>query len=166
MITIRKCHQSDQKAARDLIIKVLSEEFPKVSRAFPIDDLNDIASSYGKVGEAFFVALANHMIVGTVGIKQEDERTALLRRLFVDPAHRRKKIGGQLVERAIGFCREVGYDELIFKTDSTMDEAVRLCEKKGFIPKAKLDLGGVRLLKFALFLKGEAVLPQSKTAFS
>lgn len=166
MVTIRKCHPNDQKAARDLVAKVMGEEFPRESQTFPSNDLENIISSYGKLGEAFFVATSNGKVIGTVGIKQDDERTALLRRLFVDPKYRRKKIGSQLLERAVEFCREVGYDELIFKTTSTMENAVRLCEKNGFVPKAKLEVGPVRLLKFALFLKGEAVLHQSKTVSS
>ena len=166
MVMIRKCHQDDQRDVKNLIVKIMQEEFPKESSSFPVEDLNHITSSYGKLGEAFFVASANGKIIGTVGVKQEDKRTALLRRLFVDPQYRRQKIGHQLVDRAIEFCREVGYDELIFKTTSTMDGAVKLCEKKGFVPKAKLDLGPVQLLKFALFLKHSAALPQSKTVSS
>lgn len=163
MITIRKCHEIDQKAAKDLIARILKEEFPKESMAFPIDDLNEINRSYGKLGEAFFIASENNSVIGTVAIKQEDERTALLRRLFVDASYRRKKIGSQLIERAIDFCREVGYEELIFKTTSTMSHAIKLCEAKGFVPRTRLDLGPVQLVKFTLYLKHESVLPQKKT---
>lgn len=160
MISIRKCEPSDQRAIKKLIVKILNEEFPKEAAAFPLSDLEDISESYGKLGEAFFVAVSNGSVVGTVGIKREDERTAMLRRLFVDSNHRRKKLGSQLVERAIEFCREVGYDEIIFKTNSVMKNAIKLCEKKKFAPKAKLDLGPMQLMKFGLFLKGEALLPR------
>lgn len=163
MITIRKCHESDQESAKDLIARVMKAEFPKESSAFPNEDLNEINRSYGKLGEAFFVASENSSIVGTVAVKQEDERTGLLRRLFVDSAHRRKKIGSQLIDRAIDFCREAGYEELIFKTTSTMSHAIRLCEAKGFVPRARLDIGPVQLVKFTLYLKNESVLPQKKT---
>ena len=166
MLTIRKCQPNDRKPARDLILRVLNEEFPKEIETFPTDDLNDIASSYGALGEAFFVAVNSGKVIGTVAVKREDERTAMLRRLFVDPQYRRKKIGSQLLEHAIQFCRDVGYAELIFKTTSTMQSAVRLCEKKGFLPRARLSLGPIQLLKFALFLKGEAILRESKTASS
>lgn len=144
----------------------MQEEFPHDRSSFPVEDLNDISESYGKLGEAFFVAMDHGKIIGTVGIKHEDKRTALLRRLFVESNHRRQRIGDQLVERAVEFCREVGYDELIFKTTSNMESAVKLCEKKGFVPKAKLDLGQLQLLKFALFLKHETALPQSKAVSS
>lgn len=166
MITIRKCHENDQAAAKDLVAGILKHEFPKESHAFPIEDLNEIHRSYGKLGEAFFVAVDNNQIVGTVAIKQEDERTALLRRLFVNDRYRRKKLGTQLVDRAIEFCREVGYEELIFKTTSTMSHAIRLCEAKGFIPRARLDIGPVQLVKFTLYLKNSLNLPQQKTVLS
>lgn len=166
MVTIRKCHESDQKEVRDLIVRIMAKEFPKEAATFPVEDLENIASSYGKLGEAFFVAVSNGRVVGSVAVKQEDERTALLRRLFVASDFRRKKIGSQLIDRAVQFCREVGYHELIFKTTSAMENAVQLCEKKGFVPKARLELGPVRLLKFALFLKSEAVLPQGKAISS
>jgi GNAT superfamily N-acetyltransferase len=158
MISIRKCEPSDQKAVKKLIFGILSQEFPK--EAATLEDLENISDSYGKLGEAFFVATSGGAIVGTVGVKREDERTAMLRRLFVDSTHRRKKIGTQLVERVIEFCREVGYDEIIFKTNSAMKDAIKLCEKQKFAPKAKLDLGPMQLLKFGLFLKGEALLPR------
>ena len=166
MVTIRKCQEDDQKEIRNLIVGIMAQEFPKEAATFPTDDLENISASYGKLGEAFFVASTNGKIVGTVGIKQEDKRTALLRRLFVDSKYRRKKIGSQLIERAVQFCREVGYHELIFKTTSTMANAVQLCEQKGFVPKARLGLGPIQLLKFALFLKNEVALPQGKATSS
>ena len=166
MLMIRKCQPNDQKAVRNLIARVLNGEFPKEAENFPTDDLDDIPSAYGKLGEAFFVAVNSGKIIGTVAIKREDNRTALLRRLFVDAPHRRKRIGTKLLEHAIQFCRDVGYDELIFKTTSTMHNAVQLCEKRGFVSRARLNIGPVQLLKFALFLKGEVLLPQSKSASS
>lgn len=159
-VAIRKCEAEDEKAVRELIGRVLNSEFPKEIQAFPLEDLNDINSHYQNLGEAFFVASANGKVIGTVGIKQEDERTAMLRRLFVDPTYRRKQVGTLLIDRAIQFCREVGYSEVMFKTTSTMQSAVQLCQKKGFVPRARLDLGPVQLLKFALFLKGEALHSQ------
>lgn len=157
MLTIRKCQPDDVKAVRELVTSVLDQEFPKEAQAYPTKDLNDILGSYGKLGEAFFVAAMNGRVVGTVGVKREDERVALLRRLFVAPDCRRKKVGVQLLDRAIEFCKEVGYDEIIIKTSSSMAPAVHLCQRKGFVPRARLNLGSQELLKLALFLKGKTV---------
>ena len=153
MVMIRKCQENDQRSIRDLIAEIMAREFPKEAATFPTQDLEDISRSYGQLGEAFFVASINGKIVGTVAIKQEDKRTALLRRLFVDSKYRREKIGSQLVERAIQFCREVGYEELIFKTTSRMADAIKLMRKRGFQSRAKVPLGSVELLKLALSIK-------------
>ena len=157
MLTISKCEALNAQAAREVIESILAREYPSSLHAFPPNDLADLFSSYGKLGEAFFVALENGKVIGTAGVKREDDRSAFLRRLFVLPEYRRKQVGSELVERAIQFCREVGYQELIFKTTSTMENAIRLCEKKGFVTKACLDLGPLKLLKYALNLKNHAI---------
>ncbi|MBI1978051.1 MAG: GNAT family N-acetyltransferase [Candidatus Omnitrophica bacterium] len=157
MFTIRKCHPNDQMQIKNLIVRIMGDEFPKEKHSYPTEDLDDIASAYGNSGEAFFVAVDGEQVVGTIGVKREDRRAALLRRFFVDCPYRRQKIGTELVERAIAFCRESGYEEIIFKTTSTMKNAIALCEKQGFSPKTKLDLGDVQLVKFALFFKPNAV---------
>ena len=158
MITIQKCQPKHEQAAQELIVRVLGEEFPKESEAYPTDDLKSILETYGKLGEAFFVAVDGGKVVGTIGIKRDDDRVALLRRLFVAPEYRRKRVGIQLLDRAIEFCREVGYGEVVIKTTSTMNRAVALCERKGFVSRARLPVGPVELLKFVLTLKDGAVL--------
>ncbi len=155
-IVVQKCDQSRAEAARQLIERILKQEFPSESQAYPTQDIEDVTRSYGNLGEAFFVAIDGEKVIGTVGIKREDDRTAFLRRLFVSTEYRGKKIGEKLVERAIQFCTEVGYDEIVFKTTSTMERALRLCKKKGFVQKAHIDLGPIQLLKFALYLKNGA----------
>ena len=121
-------------------------------------DLENIEDSYSKLGEAFFVGCNNAGVIGTVGVKREDERTAFIRRIFVHPKYRGKKIGSKLMDRAIEFCREVGYQEIVFKTTSKMTGAISLCLHKGFVERAKIELGGIELLKFTLFIKENSPL--------
>ncbi len=152
-IKIRRFQTGDEQSVLELIEKVLTSEFPLEASAYSSEDIQDISNSYGKLGEAFFVAVKNNHIVGTVGIKRDDERTALLRRLFVKAEERKQRLGEKLIDQAVGFAREVGYDELIFKTTSTMKPAVKLGERKGFVPKARINVGPIQLLKFGLNLK-------------
>jgi len=100
-IQIRKFEPGDEIGIRRLVDQVLRDEFPAEAEAFPTEDLADISENYGKLGEAFFVATRDGEIVGTVGIKQEDGRTALLRRLFVESGCRKQQLGGHLADRAI-----------------------------------------------------------------
>ena len=152
LVEIRKFKSGDEQAVETLITGIMNEEFPQTKDAYPSEDLRDIPRVYGKSGEAFFVATNQNHIVGTVAIKREDDRTALLRRIFVVPTHRNQRIGVRLIEHAIDFCKQTGYEEVVFKTSSKMDKAIRLCENKGFQQRAKLEVGGLELLRLVLFL--------------
>src|SRR5438552_247828 len=120
MITIRRFSLNDQVLVIQLITSIMNEEFSDQSSAYPSDDIQNIEEHYGKIGEAFFVAHDGGQVVGTVAIKKEDERIALLRRLFVATPYRNQHIGKKLIDRALEFCREMGYEEIIFKTTSKM----------------------------------------------
>lgn len=155
VIQIRRFERQDGKAVKDLIHHVMDGEFQEEKVVFSFDDLDAISESYGQLGEAFFVAEEGKKIVGTIGVKREDDRKALLRRMFVSPEHRKRKIGLELLNRAIEFCEEVGYRELVLKTTSRMADAIELVQKRGFQSRAKVPMGRVELLKFSLSLKGK-----------
>ena len=155
MITIRRSVKDDDSAVVELICGIMDREFHDAKHAYPTEDVECIEKAYGGIGEAFFVAVENqsHKIVGTVAIKKEDGRVALLRRLFVAPTHRNLKIGKRLIDRALEFCREVGYEEVVFKTTSRMSGAIELCRKNGFVQRAHIVLGPVELIKLSLCLR-------------
>lgn len=148
MISIRRFSDSDHDAVVTLIKGVMDVEFAQESYAYPTADLDTIAETYGGLGEAFFVAVDGKKVVGTVGIKKEDDRIALLRRMFVSADYRGQKIGTKLIQRALQFCEEVGYDEFVFRTTSRMTKAIDLCKKNGFVQRAKIQLGPIELFKF------------------
>ncbi len=158
MFTIRKFIPEDAEQVRSLISSIMSEEFPEQQKNYPLDDIVDIGKSYGSLGDAFFVGLFGEEIIGTVGVKKEDERTALIRRIFVKPEYRNRRYGVRLLEEAVNFCSVVGYQEIVFKTTSNMEKAIQLCLKNGFVEKARVEVGNIELLKFALFLKQNSPL--------
>ncbi|MBN1689085.1 MAG: GNAT family N-acetyltransferase [Candidatus Omnitrophica bacterium] len=153
MVSIRRFEKTDQEQIRELITTIMSEEFKEDQAVFPTADIENIPQSYGGLGEAFFVATNGQQVVGTVAVKREDDRIALMRRLFVAAAYRKKQIGLQLIDRALEFCEEVGYKEVIFRTTSRMESATKICQKKGFTPRAKLKMGDIELYKLAVSLR-------------
>ena len=155
MVQIRRFEARDGEEVRRLINEIMNGEFDEEKAVFSSEDLDTLQESYGKLGEAFFVAEEGNKIVGTVGVKREDDRIALIRRIFVASEFRRKKIGLRLLNRAIEFCQEVGYRELIFKTTSKMTDAIELVKGRGFQSRAKVPMGRLELLKFSLSMKGE-----------
>ena len=153
MIEIRKIQKNEEAAAKKLITSVMEGEFPEAAASYPVADLDPIRDHYGALGEAFFVAVDGDDVVGTAAVKRDDERTALLRRIFVSPKCRKQKIGYRLIQRAIEFCSEVGYQEVVLKTTADMKAANKLCLENGFQEKARIPVGPTFLIKYALFLK-------------
>jgi GNAT superfamily N-acetyltransferase len=158
VIDIRKIHKGEESQAKKLITSIMDAEFSQAKGSYPTDDLDAIADHYGHLGEAFFVAVEEGKVIGTVAVKKDDERTALLRRIFVSPDHRKQKIGYRLMQKAIDFCKEVGYQEIVFKSTALMNAANQLCLANGFQEKARIPLGMNSLVKFALFLKENSPL--------
>ena len=149
---LRESTKSDEKKIKDLILTILSKEYPFDRSAYSDTDLDKIHEFYGGKNESFFVVDALGNIVGTVGIKEETGEGALLRRLFVDPDCRRQGYGRELVERAISFCRSRGYKRMIFRCTDRMADAIRLCMKEGFKETENLEVSGFKIHKLELAL--------------
>lgn len=152
MVAIRPVTEKEDSQVKELIAAILEKEFSAEEKAFFGSDIECVSRNYSGNGEVFFVATDQSKIVGTVGIKREDGRNALLRRIFVSPDYRGRKIGSGLIEKAVDFCRKEGYEEIIFKTTSRMKEAIKLCEANGFTKKMRIELGPLELLKFTIHL--------------
>ena len=50
----------------------------------------------------------------------------------------------------------------MFKTTSKMTGAILICQKSGFVQRARLNLGSLELMKFSLGLTNGAVSPAKK----
>lgn len=147
---IRPLQPKDREQVKELISGILSKEFKFGHSAYPYGDLDSIDKVYGGRREGFFVLEDNSKVVGTVGVKEESKKTAIIRRLFVDSSRRRKGFGGLLIDRALDYCRQRGYHEVVFHAATSMKSAIDLCGSRGFKEKEKLVLGGVDIVKFAL----------------
>jgi GNAT superfamily N-acetyltransferase len=70
--------------------------------------------------------------VGCVAIVGASERTAQLRWFLVVPEARGAGIGRRLLDEAVAFARESGYEDVILWTVSALDAAARLYRAAGF----------------------------------
>lgn len=151
-VEIRKFVETDCLKVKEMILSILEKEYPFDRKAYSDTDLESIGATYGGSRDVFFVIEKEGRIIATAGIKEDSSQTALLRRVFVDSGERRKGYGSQLLNKAIEFCREKGYKEVVFRATSKMIQAIELCKKHGFKEMEKLDLGGFFIYKFSLDL--------------
>lgn len=149
---IRPFGEGDEQAVQRLISSILDKEFQLEKKAYSDTDLNMILKVYSGDRNIFLVGEVDHKIIGTVAIKEDDRGTALLRRLFVDPAYRGKKYGSRLVDDALQFCRAQGYKKVVFRGTVGMAAAMGLIRKKGFLEVERISFGDVEMIHCALRL--------------
>lgn len=145
MHTLRVFSKRDADGVKNLILSILTKEYPFDKNAYSDSDLASIDKVYGGQRDSFMVIEEDGGIVGTVGIKEDSRDSALLRRLFVDLKYRKKGYGSELLNKAIGFCREKGYKSIAFRCTDRMRDAMNLCLGKGFKEVEALDIAGFKI---------------------
>lgn len=138
-----------------LVTSVLAKEFPEDQSAYATNDLERLTETYQGPANVFFIAEEGNQIIGTCGVKADGEKTAILRRLFVDPHYRGRGIGFKLLQESLGFCRRQGFEEVVIRTSNRMEQAVRLCRLLGFSENGSWTFGDVTLSLYRLRLQSK-----------
>ncbi|MFH1856667.1 MAG: GNAT family N-acetyltransferase [Candidatus Omnitrophota bacterium] len=128
---IRLFRETEQEKIKNFICWIVEKEILSVNNQIHCD-LDDLKKIYRQPRCALLVAEENSQLIGTVAVKEESEDTALIRRLFVHPAYRRRGYGFVLLHRAIDFCHLNNYKKAVFHASTDMSHAISLCLKYGF----------------------------------
>ncbi len=148
--TLREFKKEDSKGVKELILSILTKEYPFDRSAYSDSDLDKIDEVYGGKRDSFFIIEDDSEIVGTVGIKEEGLEDAILRRLFVDLKHRRRGYGTELLNKAVSFCNSKGYKHIYFRCTDRMADAMRLCMNNKFKETETLEVSGFKIHKLEL----------------
>lgn len=140
MVNIRPVQPADAPEVKSLIEGIMGDEFSAARGLYAIHDIDDPAKYYSGSKDIFLVAELDGRVVGTVAIKEDTQKTALLRRIFVRKDFRGQGYGEKLLAKAMEFCFEHDYENVVFRGVDKMQKALKLCLKNGFQESA-IDLG-------------------------
>jgi DNA-binding MarR family transcriptional regulator/ribosomal protein S18 acetylase RimI-like enzyme len=92
----------------------------------------EFVEKYDPAKEHLWIVENATEIIGSIAIVKLDENIAQLRWLLVEPHERNKGIGNKLINEALTFCKNKGYQKIILGTFSDLIIARKLYEKHGF----------------------------------
>jgi len=141
-VTIRSAVTCDTEEIVALILPIQREEFgiPITREAQP--DLDNIAAIYQVRTGNFWVAEANGVVIGTIGLLDIDHGEGALRKMFVSAPWRGKHafVAQRLLQELLAWARKQGLRRIFLGTTDQFVAAHRFYEKHGFLPVAKEDL--------------------------
>jgi putative acetyltransferase len=98
------------------------------------EELESLPGKYGAPEGCILVAKENGETVGCVAVRPLGEAVCEMKRLYVKPAHRGKKVGRELALAIIEEAKKLGYKAMRLDTVVAMKEASALYRTLGFQP--------------------------------
>ena len=123
-------------------IEATAELFRAYASSLPIDlayqdfesELASLPGRYGPpTGELLMARNGQGHPVGCVGLRQLDPTLCEMKRLYVSPQGRGLGLGKAFIAAIIEIATKLGYQEMRLDTLSTMDAAISLYQKAGFV---------------------------------
>ncbi len=100
------------------------------------DELANLPGKYAPPTGRLLLAMCDGKIAGCIALKKLDDQKCEMKRLYVRPEHRGKKIGRLLAERLIEEARSIGYQKMCLDTIAgKMATAVAMYRSFGFIER-------------------------------
>lgn len=96
------------------------------------DELLQIHQMYNSPSGSLILALDENKPLGVIALRKRDAKTAELKRMFVQPAYRNRKIGRKLLQLILEEAQNLGYQKIRLDTLERMQPAVKLYQEFGF----------------------------------
>ena len=134
-IVLRPATDADSERIMALVQGVLDEFGLPFDARSKDSDLQNIEEGYLRAGGIFELIEDRHgNLLGTWGLFPLDQETCELRKMYFIPQMRGIGLGRQILERAVGAARRLGFKTIVLETHSALKRAERLYTRFGFEP--------------------------------
>ena len=124
----------DWREARRLIEQYASSLNVDLSFQNIEHELDNLSNDYAPPEGAFLLAQEDADQLGCVGLRQHAAGIGEIKRLYITPAARGKRVGRLLAEGIVAVAKQRGYRQLLLDTLPFMKEAQSLYASMGFKP--------------------------------
>lgn len=122
---------SDLTFFKELVLSVL-REFGFEYDNHMDSDLTDPRASYIEEGGILLVLDVGDKIVGCCGSRPIDNKSMMLKRMYITPEMRGKGYGQQLLDQVIDFCKRHHYQRILLDTHIQFSQGLHFYQKNGF----------------------------------
>lgn len=95
-------------------------------------ELEHLETKYGQPYGRLYIAYCDEKLAGCIGLRKIDAQNCEMKRLYVRPEFRGKRIGNQLVQRIINDAKEIGYAHMLLDTLPFLQSAIHMYKQYGF----------------------------------
>lgn len=95
-------------------------------------ELENLDKKYGLPKGRLYIATVEGDVAGCIALRNIDDKSCELKRLYVRPEFRGNQIGQMLIEQIISDARDIGYKQILLETLPFLKSAIYIYEKLGF----------------------------------
>lgn len=96
------------------------------------DEIKDLRHKYGPPDGRLYLALWEGEAAGCIALRRLSSDSCEMKRLYVRPEFRGRRIADALVDRIISEARLTGYSHMLLDTLPFLEGAIHMYKKRGF----------------------------------
>lgn len=114
------------------------------------EEVKHVELKYGEPYGRLYIVYIDGTAAGCIGLRKIDDENGEIKRFYVRPAFRGRKIGTQLLQKIMADAKEIGYTHLLLDTLPFLTTAIAMYEKAGFYRIEKYNDSPI---SYSIFMK-------------